>query len=281
MELRQRQVSPTPDVEFSEVWIPNPDQIGTGEFRFQLKNNSLVGERIIVAGVYHEPIFQITATANVKKSELAVLIGRADVSDPISGKAFALPENLIPSETHEFTIQFQDWVIQSALMSGAALEMTMNLVDESVESTPALFPNWVNEGDDKKEVENQQNQLIFRLHPSTITDPRQFNDDEKQRVLSCIEFDLPYSIPYLQGMLPPAIRFPNNQQGIVLLVTRQKERREILNSMGWPSIAIPPNSVLVCNQDRHGRVNRASDSLSQKMDMRSAYVQSLLKETGL
>jgi hypothetical protein len=64
-----------------------------------------------------------------------------------------------------------------------------------------VFPQWVVEAADEVESEGgaEQHRLTFKPCAHAVGDEREFRGDEQQRVVSCLEFELPFSIPHLQG----------------------------------------------------------------------------------
>lgn len=245
-ELILRCNYPTPDIEYVEACLPNPNFFGTGEFRFRVRNGS--AHREVRPTIFNEPVFQ--ASALVRDQKLQVLLGRMDNTPPVSGKEYRIPSGVSLTAAHDFVVHFRNWVLVSASLEGAALDEVRDIL---AGSALPLLANWVLVGLHEKTGEVPTVPTLV-LRSSAVLDGRAFNDDEKDRVLTCLEFELPFAIPHLQGVLPPTVRFPKDRKASVILATRQRSALEVFDSTGI-RVDVAPGAVLICEGDRHGRVN--------------------------
>lgn len=122
-EIKHRQINPSPEVDYAEIYIPDDRHLGTGSFKTVTKRGALSSGKAISSITVNPPAFQISLNLNPSTKEIPVLLGFADGSDPISGKVYFFPENFNLSASHEFEVTFKDWGINELLMDGILLEL--------------------------------------------------------------------------------------------------------------------------------------------------------------
>lgn len=172
-EIKHRQINPSPEIEYAEIYIPDNRNLGTGSFKLVTK--PMLSTIKAISGVMiNPPIFQISVNINTETGEIPVLLGRADGSDPISMKVYQLPGDVDFSKSHEFKATFENWKVTGLYMDGIPLKEK-----EYVET-------WVSQGGRiplNKQIPEHEGTLIFR-----IPDPG-FLQDIKKRILDDL-FDL-------------------------------------------------------------------------------------------
>lgn len=121
MTIEHRQQNPSPEIEYSVIAIPDENDLGTGRFITLLKANALSSAKAIASMVVNVPAFQISVNINPGTREIPVLLGRADGTDPISGRLFVFPSTVNPQDTHEFVAKFKSWQVTSLELDGQSL----------------------------------------------------------------------------------------------------------------------------------------------------------------
>ncbi len=121
-EIRNRENNPVRGVEYSEIYIPDEENIGTGTFTTVLEPEAIINIIPIVSSIINEPAFQLFVNINYADDEVTVLIGRADNSPPLSREVFILPKKFDVSKTLQFDVVFTDWKITELKMNGNNLD---------------------------------------------------------------------------------------------------------------------------------------------------------------
>lgn len=122
-EVRQRQMSSMPGIEYGEIFIPDDSDMGTGTFTTLLKPNALYAGKPIISIMLNKPEFQISVNINPGTREIPVLLGKSDGSDPIAHKLFLLPRDLDISVSHEFVATFENWKVTDLQLDGKSLSL--------------------------------------------------------------------------------------------------------------------------------------------------------------
>ena len=120
--IKNRQNDPGPGVKYSEVYIQDDNNIGTGNYVTVLEPNALGSKDPIVSMVINIPIFQLSVNINPSTKEIPVLLGRSDGSLPISTTIFVLPQNITLSDSYKFETTFVNWKIKELLLNGIRLQ---------------------------------------------------------------------------------------------------------------------------------------------------------------
>jgi len=120
-EIKHRQDKASPEIEYSEIYMPDDRHLGTGSFRTVIKPNAFSTGKAISSIMIQVPVFQISVNFNPSTKEIPVLLGLANGSEPISKKTFLFPEEVNFANAHEFKITFQNWKIMDLSMDGTSL----------------------------------------------------------------------------------------------------------------------------------------------------------------
>lgn len=119
--IKNLQQNPSPEIEYSEIDIPNQTEIGTGKFTIKIKAGSMLNMKLITSAIVNIPIFQLSVNFNLATNEAPILMGRADGSSPFSDKTYQLPNNIDNTISHLFIVEFQRWKILEFKMDGMEL----------------------------------------------------------------------------------------------------------------------------------------------------------------
>lgn len=121
-EIISSEQKPVPGIDYSEIRIPDEENLGTGTFTILLEHDAMSKINPIVSAIINEPIFQLLVNIDSEVKEVTALIGKADNTPPISREVFILPENIKLPDAHKFEITFKDWEIKDVMMNGDNLE---------------------------------------------------------------------------------------------------------------------------------------------------------------
>ncbi|MBI5057583.1 MAG: hypothetical protein HZB61_13295 [Nitrospirae bacterium] len=121
-EIKSREDKPLPGIEYSEIRIPDEDNLGNGIFTTVLEPKALAKINPILSSISNEPVFQLLVSINAAVHEITVLLGKADKSPATSREVFVLPKKLDDSKAHRVDVVFKDWKITGLKMDGDDLE---------------------------------------------------------------------------------------------------------------------------------------------------------------
>jgi hypothetical protein len=121
--IHHRQDNPSPQVEYSEIDIPDGQNFGTGRYTVQLKPHALALQTTFVSAASKAPDFQVSLAVNPANREVIVLVGRADSPVPVSATAFVLPETVEHQLSHVVQVDYQNWAPKEVRFDGVALEL--------------------------------------------------------------------------------------------------------------------------------------------------------------
>lgn len=120
-EIKHRQTTPSPEIEYAEIHIPDDRHLGTGRFTTVTKPGALSSGKAVSSIMFNPPLFQISLNLNPSTGEIPVLLGAANGSDPTSRKVFLFQEQVSLADSHEFKITFEDWQITGLYIDGTSL----------------------------------------------------------------------------------------------------------------------------------------------------------------
>jgi hypothetical protein len=120
-EIRHRQHGGSPEIEYSEIYIPDDKVLGTGSFTTILKPNALSKKNPIISLMVNVPIFQISVNINPQTKEIPVLLGKADGTDPISKKIYMILSDIDMVKSSTFVAHFENWEITGLSINGSEL----------------------------------------------------------------------------------------------------------------------------------------------------------------
>lgn len=123
-ELKNREHKLLPGIEYSEIMIPDEQDLGTGTFTTVLEPNAMAKINPIISSIINEPVFKLIVAINLAIESVTVLLGKADNSPPASRKVFNLPKSLKTSDVNTFEVVFKNWKIKGLELNGNSLEKT-------------------------------------------------------------------------------------------------------------------------------------------------------------
>ena len=121
-EIISSEQKPVPGVDYSQIRIPDEENLGTGTFTILLEHDAMSKINPIVSAIINEPVFQLLVNIDSEVKQVTALVGKADNTPPISREVFILPENIKLPDAHKFEITFKDWEIKDVMMNGDNLE---------------------------------------------------------------------------------------------------------------------------------------------------------------
>ncbi len=121
-EIKSRETNPVPGIDYSEICIPDEQNLGTGTFTTVLQPNAMAKINPIISSITNVPVFQLIVNINGATNEITALLGKADKSPALSRKVFGLPEKIEFSDVYKFGVIFKDWKIKDLLMNGGSLQ---------------------------------------------------------------------------------------------------------------------------------------------------------------
>jgi len=92
--ITNRQPNPSPEIEYSEIHIPDEENLGTGRFTTRIKARTLFAGNPVSSLIVLVPHFQLSVNLNPATGKVPILLGRADRTAPLSRKVFLLPQNI-------------------------------------------------------------------------------------------------------------------------------------------------------------------------------------------
>lgn len=121
-EIISKEQKPVPGIDYSEICIPDEENLGTGTFTIVLEHDAMPKINPIVSTVINEPIFQLIVSIDSEVKEVTTLLGKAYNTPPLSREVFIVPENIKLSDAHKFEVIFKDWKVKDLMMNGDNLE---------------------------------------------------------------------------------------------------------------------------------------------------------------
>lgn len=121
-EIKSRQQKPVPGIDYSEIHIPDEQNLGTGTFTTVLESDAMKKNNPVISTIVNEPVFKLFVSINLAIEEVTVLLGKADKSPPLARDVFKIPGKFDASGIHSFDVTFKDWKIKDLRMDGSSLE---------------------------------------------------------------------------------------------------------------------------------------------------------------
>jgi len=117
-EIKNRQDNPGTGIDYSEIYIPDDQDLGTGKYTAEIKTDVLANKEPVMSWAVNPPVFQISMNIDPAKEEISVLLGKADGSPPDSRRVFNFPQNMGKTDACTFEIQFANWQIEELTLNG-------------------------------------------------------------------------------------------------------------------------------------------------------------------
>jgi hypothetical protein len=120
-EIKSREDRPLPGIEYSEISIPDENDLGTGTFTTVIEQRAMAKINPIMSSIINEPVFQMIITINSAEEAATVLLGKAGNSPALSRKIFRIPEDTKINESHNFRVIFSGWDVKALELDGKQL----------------------------------------------------------------------------------------------------------------------------------------------------------------
>ncbi|MBC8413135.1 MAG: hypothetical protein ISR96_10640 [Nitrospira sp.] len=120
-EVRSREDKPLPGIDYSEIHIPDENDLGTGEFTTVLDPGALGKVNPIISSIINKPIFQLIVNINAAEYSVSALLGQADNSPVKSKKVYTVTEDINVKNSLFFVVSFKNWEISGLTLNGNAL----------------------------------------------------------------------------------------------------------------------------------------------------------------
>lgn len=121
-EMRSREKNPIPGVDYSEIRIPEENNLGTGAFTTMLEPGALKKNNPVISSIQKEPVFLLVVSINIAIEQVTAMIGKSQGTPPLSRKVFTIPSDTNLEEANDFTVNFHDWEIQEMNLNGQKLQ---------------------------------------------------------------------------------------------------------------------------------------------------------------
>ncbi len=121
-EVKSRDEKPLPGIDYSEIHIPDENDIGTGAFLTVFDPKALVKVNPLMSTIVNKPVFQLILSVNAAEYEATVLLGKADDSPADSRKVYKIPKDTDTDKALTFNVVFSDWNITALEMDGTGLK---------------------------------------------------------------------------------------------------------------------------------------------------------------
>lgn len=121
-ELRNRETNPIPGVDYSEIHMPDENNLGTGTFTTVLAPKALKKINPIISTVQNQPVFLMIVSINIAISQVTTMIGKSHNTPPLDRKVFNIPDSIDDLSANAFMVRFDDWDIVGMNLNGDGLE---------------------------------------------------------------------------------------------------------------------------------------------------------------
>jgi len=121
-EVKSREEKPLPGIEYSEIQIPDEDNIGTGSFITMLDPKAMGKVNPLMSTIVNKPFFQLIVSVNSAEDEITVLLGKADDTPALSRKVYKVPKDIDTDKAILLHTFFNEWEIQALEMDGTKLK---------------------------------------------------------------------------------------------------------------------------------------------------------------
>jgi len=117
-EIKSREDEPIPGITFSEVYIPDENNLGTGTFVTVLEEGAFGKKNPIISSIMNEPEFVLILSMNVAIESATAMIGKSQNTQPLDRKVFKIPADIDTKEVLSFKVSFDDWDITGIEING-------------------------------------------------------------------------------------------------------------------------------------------------------------------
>lgn len=121
-EVISREEKPLPGIAYSEIRIPDEDNIGTGSFITMLDPKAMGKVNPLMSTIVNKPFFQLIVSVNAAEDEVTVLLGKADNTPALSRKVYMIPKDTDIDKAILLQTFFNEWDIKALEMDGTKLK---------------------------------------------------------------------------------------------------------------------------------------------------------------
>ncbi|MBI4843830.1 MAG: hypothetical protein HY809_05830 [Nitrospirae bacterium] len=121
-EIKSRDEAPVPGIDYSEIHIPNDNDLGTGTFKTVLKEDIMGKINPIISSIANEPDFLMLLTINTAIEEINVMLGKTEKEPPLSRVIFRMPKAIENKSAHTVDAHFKEWKVTEVELNGQKLE---------------------------------------------------------------------------------------------------------------------------------------------------------------
>jgi hypothetical protein len=107
--IHTRQEKPAPGLDFSDLVIPDENDISTGTYTLGIEKGALGGKTKIISAVFNKPHFQVEVSIDPETRMIRAAVGPTDA--PITSRQVMLPDDLDRKAAHTLVVQFKDWSV--------------------------------------------------------------------------------------------------------------------------------------------------------------------------
>lgn len=122
-EIKNREDKPVPGIDYSEIYIYDENDLGTGEFITVVEPGSMRKINPLISNVLNEPHFLLIVSINLAIDSVTALLGKSYKEPASSRHVYTIPEDIHLEEPHEFTVYFKDWEVKGMKLDGNDLVM--------------------------------------------------------------------------------------------------------------------------------------------------------------
>jgi len=122
-EIKSREEDPVPGVAYSEIHIPDEDNLGNGVFTTVLHPGAFSKTNPIISSIMNEPFFVLILSMNIAIESVTAMIGKSQNARPLDRKVFKIPSDIDIKESISFQITFNDWDLLDMDLNGAKMEV--------------------------------------------------------------------------------------------------------------------------------------------------------------
>ena len=121
-EIRSREEEPLPGITYSEIHIPDENNLGTGTFVTVLEEGAFGKRNPIISSIMNEPEFVLILSMNIAIESATAMIGKSQNTPALDRKVYKVPTDIDTKAVLSFTVSFNDWGITGIEINGNKLE---------------------------------------------------------------------------------------------------------------------------------------------------------------
>jgi len=120
-EIKSREEEPLPGITYSEIHIPDENNLGTGTFVTVLEEGAFGKKNPIISSIMNEPEFVLILSMNAAIESATAMIGKSQNTQPLDRKVFKFPADMDTKIVLSFKVSFDNWNISGIEVNGNKL----------------------------------------------------------------------------------------------------------------------------------------------------------------